>query len=123
MGECRDAGGEQQVEIAAPAQALVVGLQVGEFVGVVHHQQAGPVEACQFEEQRIQPFLRVHLVGKLQAKRHRKQQQGLSDAFFAQHPGHVGVFVLIKMVVPGSDGGFAHPAHAIDEQQQVVAGK
>ncbi len=116
-----NAGSEQQVEVAAAAQTQVVGLQVSQFVGVVHHKQAGLWQAGHGREQDIKTLPGIRSGVKLQSQRRSQLQQGISDAALAKHPADIRVLALIGVVIPGRQRGLSHAAGTVDEQQQIIA--
>ena len=118
-----DARGEQQVEIADTAELEVVLSEIVHLVGVVNDEEAGAVEVGQRGEQQWQFLVGVHGRLELQTERPGEQQERVGDVFFAQHPGHVSVFVPELVVITGRQRGFAHAAIAVDEQEEMAAGR
>ncbi len=121
--ELLDAGGEQQVEVAAAPQVQVVGLQVLELVGVVDHQQAGPAKVEKGRKQDLELLRYLPIRLKEQSQRLLEVEKCIRDALLAQHPGHVLVLVLVAVVIARRQGRLAYAALPVDQHQQVVARK
>ena len=114
-----DAGGKQDMEVAAALQLRIVGLQVFQLVGVVDHEQARPGQVSHGGEQFLYALWYVERQEAFlfcQAKGGGQGEYRVGQVAVAGHPCDVGVFLFISVKVPRREGGLAKAALPVEEQ-------
>ena len=121
VSELRDARGQEDVEIRAPAQFEVMRRKIVDVVGVVDHEQAGLVQPGHFAKQLF--ATRVGGVGRLERHLQRigQRQQGVAKTPFGKHPAKMRVVVKVALIILRRQRCLANPPFAIDQQQKIVA--
>ena len=109
------------MEVGAAAQFVEIIFEVLQFVGIVHHQQAGFFKARHFVQQLGETLLGGHLFVERQTQRMGKAQHRIHNALLAGKPSQMGIVVFEGEVVGSGKAGFTHAADAVHQQNKMGA--